>query len=71
MEVIIIILLILLILLSLANFFKKTDKGNTSHQLNYLNQNLSEMRSDINQQLAQIDRNFLVVYVRSIMIFRH
>jgi len=65
MEVIIIILLILLILLSLANFFKKTDKGNTSHQLNYLNQNLSEMRSDINQQLAQ-NRQELSSSLRSV-----
>ncbi|MCE2142348.1 DNA recombination protein RmuC, partial [Streptococcus thermophilus] len=65
MEVIIIILLILLILLSLANFFKKTDKGNTSHQLNYLNQNLAEMRSDVNQQLAQ-NRQELSSSLRSV-----
>ncbi len=53
MNIIIIILLILLILLALANFFKKADTSKTSSQLNHLQQNLSEQRSDINQQLGQ------------------
>ncbi|AYG00982.1 DNA recombination protein RmuC [Lactococcus allomyrinae] len=53
MEIIIIILLIVLILLAVANFFKKTDNNKTSNQLNYIQQNLSEMRSDVNQQLGQ------------------
>lgn len=52
MEIIIIVLLILILLLGLANFFKKTGAQGTANQINHLQQNLSELRQDMNQQLG-------------------
>ncbi|RZI49110.1 DNA recombination protein RmuC [Lactococcus kimchii] len=53
MEIIIIILLIVLIVLALANFFKKADNSILKNQLVYLNQNLSDLRGGLSQELGQ------------------
>lgn len=53
MNILIIILLVVTVLLALANLFKRFDNTQTTSQLKFLQQNLSEQRSDINQQLGQ------------------